>query len=211
MRPMPKNCNPSLGAAVLLPAVRNADELHVGTERLVDLAGPEGAGIDRTADEFPEGIEVGEAGALGAVPLHEHRHLGARATLVGVEQVVGEVAAEVVHRLCHLLLGWRHDVLPQRAVLQRDLGGDGAVGVDLVTRVDEEVGIEAAHALVDPVAAEGFVDAPTLAGFVTGKREDHVARPIRRRPKAPHQGNAERTRVGQTLELHTVQASLSGR
>src|SRR5215471_18716909 len=63
----PEELQAVLGAAVLLHVLRDADELHIGAEGLVDLAGTERAGVDRAADEFPERMEVGEPGFLRTV------------------------------------------------------------------------------------------------------------------------------------------------
>src|SRR5215471_5414143 len=53
--------------AVLLQVGGDAAEHLLGPEGLVDLIGPEGAGIDRPGDEFPERVESPELRALGVV------------------------------------------------------------------------------------------------------------------------------------------------
>ena len=113
---------------------------------------------------------------LVVVPQHHLRHLGVEAPHVLVEQVVEVVAAELLERLGHLRLGGRHEVAPDRAVVERHLRGERAVRVDRVAAVDEHVRLEPPHRLVAAQAAARGVDAPALADGVRGPGEPHVAR-----------------------------------
>ncbi len=99
-------------------------------------------------------------GHLVIVPLREHRHRGIERTQVRVEQVVFVVAAKVGERLRHARLLLGHDVLPGLAVRQLAFGGEHAVGVDVVARVNEEIGLVAQHGRIGAHAAARLVDAP---------------------------------------------------
>ena len=91
-----------------------------------------------------------------------------------------------------------------RQIVPSSSGTSGRIGVrvDLVARVDEEVGLEATHRLVHPIAAARLVDAPALAGLVAGERERHVARPRRGRADTARHRRADLLRTAQALEAH---------
>ncbi len=88
-----------------------------------------------------------------------------------------------------LLQGFGHlgdflgdDVPPYSPVLlSHACGNGGAVGVNGVARVDEEIGLRSVHGFVAPHAAEFLVDAPALTGGVAGP---HEGLPVRRRTAA---------------------------
>ena len=84
------------------------------------------------------------------IPLREDGDLGVEPADVLVEQVVAVAAPELVEGLGDLGGGLGDEVLPGRAVVERDLGGDRVVGVDVVAAVEEEVGPGAADRLEDP-------------------------------------------------------------
>ena len=112
---------------------------------------------------------------LVVVPLRHHGDAGADGLRVRVQLVVGEVAAEVVQALRRAALGLGDQVAPHRAVVQRHLGHQRLVGVDVVPRVDEQVGLGAAQGVVDAQAAAGLVDPPPLAHHVPRPRHAHRA------------------------------------
>ena len=58
-------------------------------------------------------------------------------------QVVEIAAPKIVQGLGGLALRFSHDVFPTRAVTRRQLGRDGLIGIDCVSRVKEEVGLTA--------------------------------------------------------------------
>jgi hypothetical protein len=117
------------------------------------------------------------------VPLDEERHLGGEAALVLVHEVVGEGAAVLAQALADFALLRRRQVPPDPAVVDLHLGLDRPVGIDLVARVDEEVGLLLAHRFVELVAAELGVDAPALAGLVAGEGEGDRLAPRGRGPE----------------------------
>ena len=77
---------------------------------------------------------------LVIVPEDDLRHLGVEAPHVFVDQVVLVAAAEFVERLAPPSTSPRDDVLPDAAVIQRDLRLHRLIGVDRVAAVDEEIG-----------------------------------------------------------------------
>ena len=167
----------------------------------------------RAADAVPLVAErlarIPVVARLVVVPLDEHRDLGAEAALVVVQEVVGEVAAELLERLGHLGLGLGGHVAPDRAVVERDLGLDRPVRVDLVAGVDEEVRVRAPHDLVHLHAAPGGVDAPPLPGFVAREREGHGAAGRGRRPESAGHRRAKHLRAREVLEQHAIEDLLS--
>lgn len=149
---------------------------------------------------------------LVVVPLDDVRHLRVEPAQCLVEQVVAEVAAVVVQRHgdMGLLLG-RH-VPVRRAVRERGGGRDGAVGVDVVATAQEEVGVQLRHGVEDAVTADGLVDAPALAGQVTGPHEPHtLPSPRRRRAEGSGHRLARTARVVGVGEPHPVVDLLAGR
>src|SRR5262249_46948936 len=104
------------------------------------------------------------------------------------------VAAKLGERFRGLRLLLGDDVLPDAAVRQLLLGGDRAVGVDVVAVVDEEIGTVSVHHGVGAHAAARFVDAPALTGGVAPPYERNRP-PIRRRgPEAPDDRLADERR-----------------
>ena len=150
-------------------------------------------------------------GHLVVVPLDVLRDLGVESPDVLVHQVVAVVAAILLERLRDLRLGLGHEVLPRAAPGEVDLGLEGAVGVDHVAAVDEEVRLEAAHHLVEPHATPRGVDPPALTGGVPGPHERHVAAVHGRRPEAPDHGHAGRLHVAEVEERHPVEDVLARR
>ena len=131
------------------------------------------------------------------------------AAFVGVAKVVGKVAAVIVQRFGHLAFGRGDQVFPETSVIELDFRLDRPVRIDLVAGVDEEVRVEFAHRLVNPIAPHGFVDAPTLPGLVAGKGEHDIARPVGRRAEPAGLGHAVDGGAGQVLKLDTVEMGLS--
>ena len=126
-----------------------------------------------------------------------------------VEQVVAEVAAEVVQGLRHVVLGLGHAVLPDPAVLEPQLGHERVVGVDGVPAVQEDVGLRPAHRLVHAEPAPLRIDAVALAAGVGRPGEDQVARlPGGGAEAAPH-GLAPGPPVAQVLEGGAIEDGLA--
>jgi hypothetical protein len=153
-------------------------------------------------------LPVPVVGDLVVVPLGEHGHLGIEASQRLVHQVVAVLAAELVQGLGHLGLGGGGQVAPYAAVGQRHLGGDRAVRVDRVAGVDEEVGANAAHGVVDAHAAELRIDPPTLTGGIAAPDEAHVAASARRGDEAAAQRLAQGAVVGEIEAAHLDEDAL---
>ena len=130
------------------------------------------------------------------VPLDEERRLGGEAALVLVHQVVGEVAAELIQGLGHLGLGLGGHVLPDRAVVQRDLRLQRTVGIDLVAAVDEEIRIVTPHRLIQAIATPFRIDAPALPGLVAREGEGDGTAVARGRAQPADQRRAFDAPVG---------------
>jgi hypothetical protein len=165
----------------------HVDQKHVEQRPVSDLAidasGLAGNGADR--HEFEEraagprhqarGAVLVVAGLVDAadrrpvvghfmiVPLREHRHLGVESAQVLVEQIVFIVAAKLVEVLGDLGFLGSHDVAPDFAVRQFQLGRDRTVGIDVIAGMDEEIGAVFQHGGVGAHAAAGRIDAPALA------------------------------------------------
>ena len=154
-------------------------------------------------------------GDLVVVPLPDLGDLAAQGAHVGVHEVVAVAAPEFVQRLGHLGDLGRDQVLPQRAVAQLHLRGDGAVGIDGVAAVQEHVGVGPAHGLVDAHAAKGLVDAEALACGVAAPhqaqrpRGGHARR--QRRAKVPLHGGRAHIGAGKVLQHHAVEDVLARR
>src|SRR5262249_38391099 len=128
-----------------------------------------------------------------------------------VEKVVGEVATVLGQALSDLGLRLGGHVLPDGAVVQGDLRLERPVRVDLVAGVDEEVRLTLAHDLVEAHPTPARVDAPALAGLVTGVREGDRATSGRCGPEAAGQGCAHHPRIGEILEVDPAEDLLAGR
>src|SRR5690348_4133464 len=63
----PEILTPIERRAVLLQVLGDAEKYLLGSEGLVDLVGPEGAGVDRPGDELPERVELPELRPFGLV------------------------------------------------------------------------------------------------------------------------------------------------
>ena len=159
--------------------------------------------------ELLAGVPVVED--LVVVPDHHLRDLGLEAAHVLVQTVVEVVAAELVEGLGDLRLRGRDQVPPDRAVVERALGGERLVGVDRVAAVHEEVGGHAPHRLVEPHPAPRLVDAPPLPAGVGGEGEAHVGGPGGRGAKRALDRPAPGPQVAQVLEEHAVDDTLAGR
>src|SRR6266478_9068801 len=79
------------------------------------------------------------------VPLHEDRYLGIEGADIVVEEIVLMRRAEFVERLGDLSLFRNSDVLPDLAIGKLDLGGNGAIGIDAVAGMQQEVRLVLAH------------------------------------------------------------------
>ena len=148
------------------------------------------------------------------VPHDDLRHLGDETPHVRVGEVVLVAAAEIVDRLGDLRLRLRHHVAPQRAVVQPHFRQQRLVGVDRVADVDEDVGLGAAHGLVQPQPAPVHVDAPALPDRVGRPRDRHVARARHgccRRVEAAGDRLAPRAEVREVLVEDAVEDALPGR
>jgi hypothetical protein len=119
------------------------------------------------------------------VPLREHRHLGIERAQIRIEQIVFVVAAEIGERPRNLRLLLCDDVLPYLSIRKSPLRWNRAIGIDVITAMDEEVGPTLQHGGVGAHSATRFVDAPTAAGGVARPDERYAAPFPRRRAKAP--------------------------
>lgn len=77
--------------------------------------------------------------------------------------------------------------------------------------MNEEVGLGAAHRLVDAVATNLGIDAPTLAGLVAREGEGDGLLLRRRRTEAAGDRRANAAEIGQILEAHAIEERLAGR
>ncbi|GEK73421.1 hypothetical protein HHA04nite_19650 [Halomonas halophila] len=177
---------------------------HVLEEGLAAAGGQQRGVLLGVAVVFQQLAGIPVVGGLVVVPLGQHRHLGVEAPHVGVQQVVGVLAAEFLQGLGHLELLRRHPVAPQAAVGELDALLQRAVGVDGVAGVDEEVGALVEHGGVGGHAAARLVDAPALAHGVAGPHEAHVAWRLRRQAQPAGDRFADRTVVAQGGEAHPV-------
>ena len=149
------------------------------------------------------------------VPLPDLRHISGHAANISVHQVVAVAAPKLVQSLGHLtdLIG--DNVGPQCAVCQLDLGLDRPVSIDGVTTVQEKVGVDLAHLLIDLHATPGFIDAPTLAGGVAAPGEAHITACFgtghRRQAQMTGQGLRQDSLVVQVLQHHAVKNFLASR
>src|SRR5207247_7890718 len=112
---------------------------------------------------------------LVIVPERDERRRGVEAPHVLVLQVVAMAAAIVVELLRDARLRLRHDVAPHRSILERDLGLQRLIGIDRVAEMDEDVGLDAPHRLVETKAAAREIDAPPLSHAVAGEGKRDVA------------------------------------
>ena len=127
-------------------------------------------------------------GHLVIVPLREHRDLGVEGAKVLVEPVVFIVAAKLRETVRDDRFFFRHDVAPDLAVRQLQLGGDGTVGIDVIAGMNEEVWPVVAHGPVGPHAAARGIDAPALACGVARPDERHRTTLRRRGTEMPDPG-----------------------
>src|SRR5262249_61616193 len=115
-------------------------------------------------------------GDLVIVPLREDRHLGIESPYISVEQIVFVVAAKVGERPRNLRLLLGDDVPPHLSVRKLALRRDGTIGVDVVSAMDEEIGLPFQHGRIGAHAAAAFIDAPASTGGGTWPDEG-TARP----------------------------------
>src|SRR5207249_2301398 len=120
------------------------------------------------------------------------------------EQIVGEGGAKLVERLGYLGFSFSSEVAPHFAVIGLDLAEDRAIGIDLVTGMNEEIGRVAAHRLVEPIAAPFGVDAPALPRLVTRKGEGDGPLVAARHAQHPCGRRAQRLWIGKILETHAI-------
>src|SRR5262249_22535716 len=106
-------------------------------------------------------------GDLVIVPLREDRHLGIESPYISVEQIVFVIAAKVGERPRNLRLLLGDDVPPHLSVRKLALRRDGTIGVDVVSAMDEEIGLPLQHGRIRAAAAAGFSDALAYAGVDT--------------------------------------------
>jgi hypothetical protein len=99
-------------------------------------------------------------GDLVIVPLRQHRNLGIERAQVAIEQIVFVVAAKIRERPGDPRLFLGDEVSPDPAVGKLALGGERAIGVDVVTRMDEKVGPRSRHGRIGARPAAGLVDPP---------------------------------------------------
>jgi len=93
------------------------------------------------------------------------------------------LSPELLERLGDLGFFFDDDVLPDGAIGEVYLRFQWPIGVDGVTGVDEEGGLDFAHGLVAGHAAPIKIDAPALAGRVAGPDEADVLLGCGRRPE----------------------------
>jgi hypothetical protein len=150
------------------------------------------------------------------VPLREHRDFGVEGTKVFVEPVVFVVAAKLRQAVRGDGFFFRHDVAPDLAVRQLQLGGDGTVGINVIAGMNEEIRPVVAHGPVGPKSPARGIDAPALARGIAGPDERQRVALRRRGTKMPDpgfSGEAARDIVephaiedilpcGQTVEQH---------
>ncbi len=144
------------------------------------------------------------------IPLRQHRDGRVEGAQVLVEEVIFVVRAEFGQRFGDLRLLLENDVLPHAAVGQLHLGRDGAVGIDRVPRMDEEIRAVPQHGLVDLHAAAALVDAPALARSVARPDKADVAAICGGGAKAPDHRLAGAVDVDQVLRSHPVEDVLAG-
>ncbi len=198
--------DPTVHTVRLRAATGQRRELEHGALR---PGGEEPRALDRVPVVLEHALVEPVVRHLVVVPLDVLRGLRVESPHVLVHQVVAVVAAILLERLRDLRLGLGHEVLPGAAPGEIDLGLEGAVGVDHVAAVDEEVRLEAAHHLVEAHAAPRGVDPPALPGGVAGPHERHVAAVHGRRPEAPDHGRAGRLHVAEVEERHPVEDVLA--
>lgn len=138
------------------------------------------------------------------VPLNVGRHPGGEGPHVGVEQIVGELAAVLGERLGHLRLLRRDEVAPDPAVGQRHGIPQRAVGVDGVAAVDEEVRVARGHRGVGGHAAGVRVDPPALPSHIAGPGEPRAGAADRRGAERADQRLTGRPAV-EVLRAHPVE------
>ncbi len=115
------------------------------------------------------------------VPQRKGRHRGIERAQIVVEQIVFVVAAIVGKRFGRFRLLLGDDAAPDAAVGQFLLRRDGAVGINIVAAMDEEIGPVVAHGGVGAHAAARRIDAPALAHGVARPQERDRAPFLRRR------------------------------
>ena len=138
------------------------------------------------------------------VPQRKARHRGVERAQIVVEQIVFVIAAIIGERFGRFRLLFGDDAAPDAAVGQFLLRDDGAVGINIVAAMDEEVGLIVAHGGVAAHAAACRIDAPALAHRVARPQEGDRAPVFRRRAEMPDLRLTEHRR-GQILEAEAIE------
>jgi hypothetical protein len=98
-----------------------------------------------------------------------------------VNVVVFVVAAELLQGARDFGFFFRHEIAPDFAIGELQLGGNGAVGIDMVAGMDEEIRAILQHGAIAAISAARDVDAPALPRRVAGPHErDRLTRCRRR-------------------------------
>ena len=185
---------------------------------------PLGQGVDiedRVALVLQGLAGVPVVGGLVVVPLREQGGVRVEVPDVVIHHVVAMAGPELLLGLGHLRHALGHHVAPDLAVGLLVLGLDGAVRVDRVAGVDEEVRVRGRHGPVGAHAAQIRVDAEALPRGVGGPHEGLTgargpadalaaarAQPLGSGAEGPElRGRAD---TGLVLELHGVEELRAG-
>ena len=141
---------------------------------------------------------------LVVVPLREHRHFGVKGAEILVEPIVAVIASKLAQRAGDRGFVLGHDVAPGLAIRKRLRGWYGAVGVNVIAGMDEEVRAIFEHRPICAIAAARGIDAPALpCGIARPDERDGLprARPGSEMADARFAG----TIGGDVLEPHAVE------
>ena len=124
---------------------------------------------------------------LVIIPLGKDRHLRIEGAYSLVKEIVFVVAAKLGQGLSRLGFLFRDDISSDLTIRQCLAGRNGAVGIDAVAGMDEEIGPGAQHGGIAAHPAARFIYAPALTRGVTRPDERHAGAPIARwGPKVSH-------------------------
>jgi hypothetical protein len=118
-------------------------------------------------------------------------------------------AAEFIERLGDLGFFRNRDVFPDFSVSQLNLGGNDAIGIDAVARMQQEIRPVLAHGGEGEHAAVVGIDAPALSGNVAAPHETDVAPVARRGAESPDRRLADNARMRQVAKTDAVEDVLT--
>src|SRR5438094_557993 len=102
------------------------------------------------------------------VPLPDLWHCRIETPDVIVHQVVEKISAKFVELFSNFAFCFCGQIFPNRAVGKVNLRWNRIVGINRIARVNEKMGLEAAHRLINAHTTDGRIDSETLSHSVSG-------------------------------------------